>query len=253
MTTGQDSFAAALLDPDHTPPDGLGAPGQPDADRRFAVYRNNVIVALTQALGDTFPVIAKLLGPTNFRNIAGVHVRAHPPVSPLMMRYGGDFPQFLADFPPLAHLPYLADVARLEDALRLSYHAADMSPIADRDLAAIPDRDLPACRIRLVPAVHLIRSDWPVHGIWIYNRMPGAPQPPAGGQCVLITRPVFDPEMQVIPAAAATFVQQLQAGQSLGVADAAACADDPAFDLAGLLGLLLTGGAIAAVAAPGDS
>lgn len=244
---GQQGFATALLDPERAPPEGLCAPGHPDAGRRFQVYRNNVAVALTGALRDAFPVIEKLIGPTNFRNIAGVYARAHPPASPLMMHYGRDFPDFLAAFPPLAHLPYLADVARLEDALRLSYHAADAAPVAAADLAVIAAPDLPACGVRMAPAVHVIRSDWPVHGIWAWNRIPDAPQPPAGGQNVLITRPDFDPQMQAVPAPDAVFVQRLQAGQSLGAADIAARACDAGFDPAGILGLLLAGRAIAGI------
>ncbi|MBP8278840.1 MAG: putative DNA-binding domain-containing protein, partial [Propionivibrio sp.] len=42
--SAQTTFAAALLDPDLAPPNGLIAWNGSDPARRFAVYRNNVVV-----------------------------------------------------------------------------------------------------------------------------------------------------------------------------------------------------------------
>ena len=129
MTT-HSNFSKALLDPSVPTPMGLVDPQGRPAGKRFQVYRNNVVVGLIDALRDSFPVIVKLLGDDNFNAIAGVFVRAHPPKSPLMMFYGDAFADFLAGFEPLAHLGYLPDVARLEQALRRAYHAADC-PVFD--------------------------------------------------------------------------------------------------------------------------
>lgn len=50
----QQAIAAALLDPAHPCPPGLTAWNGSDPAHRFAVYRNNVIVSLVDALADTF-------------------------------------------------------------------------------------------------------------------------------------------------------------------------------------------------------
>lgn len=240
----QSEFRAALLDASIPVPDGLkDGQGRP-AGNRFGVYRNNVVVALTDALATGFPTIAKLLGSQNFNNIAGLYLRQNPPQSPLMMHYGAPFPQFLADFPPLAHLPYLKDVARLELALRHSYHAADSTPADATILQSLDEDALMASTMALAPSVRLIRSQFPHVAIWEFNMIDGAPKPAAVAQDALILRPEFDPTPHALPQGGAEFVETLGAGHSFGDAMTAATTLTQDFDLGATLGLLFGNGAI---------
>ena len=191
--TRQADFAAALLDPAAAVPRGLAGPGGGPAGRRFAVYRNNVAVGLTEALETGVPVVRRLVGDEFFRAMAGVFLRAHPPREPRLMLYGAEFPGFVAGFAPARGLPYLACVARLEQALRESYHAADAAPVDAARMAAAPPDALAQARLGLAPAVRLVRSDWPVLGIWRANTEPGAPRPGRAAEDVLVARPGFDP------------------------------------------------------------
>ena len=115
-SSDQASFAEALLDPERRVPDGVTSHTHPAPAKRFAVYRNNVVVSLIDALATRFPAAQRIVGEEFFRAMAGVFARAHPPRSPLMMTYGEDLPAFIETFAPAAELPYLADVARLEAA-----------------------------------------------------------------------------------------------------------------------------------------
>ena len=82
----QSAFRAALMDAEKPTPDGLtDGQGRP-AGKRFAIYRNNVAISLTEALTESFPVVQKLIGQENFRNIAGLYIRQNPPRSPMMSR-----------------------------------------------------------------------------------------------------------------------------------------------------------------------
>ncbi|MDQ2093419.1 DNA-binding domain-containing protein [Rhodalgimonas zhirmunskyi] len=220
--------------------DGRGHP----AGRRFSVYRNNVASSLTEALEQTFPTVLKLLGEENFRAIAGIFLRREPPRSPILARYGAGFGNFLDEFEPLAHLPYLGDVARLDRALVTAYHAADATPLRAEDLAAIPPDDLPALRLALAPACQVLVSRWPLFGIWQFNQSDDAPQPPGVAQSVLVTRPEFDPIARLLPPGGAAFLAALDKGQPLGVAADTAAEADPDFDLPALLGQLLSDGAL---------
>jgi Putative DNA-binding domain len=92
------AFAAALGEPSAPPPAMThGRMGAPDA-RRFAVYRNNVAVGLIGALEARYPVSRRIAGDDLFRAMARAFVRAQKPRSPVMIAYGEEFPEFVADY-----------------------------------------------------------------------------------------------------------------------------------------------------------
>lgn len=123
---GQSAFRSALRD--GTLPPGVTAAHPAEAARRFAVYRNNVAVSLGQALGRRFPVIQRRVGDEFFAALARAYLAADPPRSPVLMEWGAGFADFLAGFRPLAGWPFMADVARIEWARGLAFHAADAPP-----------------------------------------------------------------------------------------------------------------------------
>lgn len=85
-----------------------------DPTARLAVYRNNVVGSLIDALADAFPVAQQLVGVAFFRAMAGVFARQAPPRSRILAHYGEGFAEFIEGFEPARSVPYLADVARLE-------------------------------------------------------------------------------------------------------------------------------------------
>ena len=247
MNVSQTKFHTALLDPDQPVPEGLSnGQGQP-AGTRFSVYRNNVASSLTEALETSFPVIQKLIGEENFKAISGVFLRQNPPKVPMLSHYGDDMPAFLEGFKPLEHLGYLPDVARLEQALRVSYHAADATPIDPNELQMLTPDEMADARFDFAPAMILLRSPWPIHGIWRFNTEDDAPKPQAVAQSVLVLRAEFDPEPHLLSEPAAVCMSSLIDGATLSDANDAALEHDPDFDLGQLLGLLLAGGAITTI------
>lgn len=248
-TVTQTQFASAILDPEATAPEGLLGPNGAPAGKRFSVYRNNVAVSLTDALAQSFPVLQKIVGEEFFDALAGVFLRAHPPQTPLMMFYGSEMPRFLEGFPPVEHLPYLADVARLELSIRHAYHAEDRRAIEAASLQNLAPDALMASRLILAPAVQTFKSAWPLHAIYLANTKPDAPAVSPGGQEVLITRSEFDPEVILLPAGGAVFVQTLAQNSTFLEAFEAA-SETPGFDLSSVLGLLLSGGAITQIEQP---
>lgn len=235
--TDQSQFVAAVLDAALPTPDGLLDPAGRPAGKRFDVYRNNVVSSLIGALRDGFPAIYSLLGDAYFNALAGLFVRAHPPQDPRLMQYGADFPAFLTGFAPLAHLPYLADVARLELAMRSSYHAADHRAFGPAELAALPPDHVGELTLALAPSAVILRSAHPIVGI--RAKALGGTLTTKSAQDVLIARRDFDPEPHVLPAGAYGFLHALQSGNTLAEAAALATDDTPEFDLSTTLSLAL--------------
>lgn len=85
-----------------------------EARERLSVYRNNVLSSLSQALAEIFPVCQQLVGEEFFNALSREFIRGYLPTSPVLSDYGAEFSEFIADFPPVAQLPYLSAVAELE-------------------------------------------------------------------------------------------------------------------------------------------
>jgi hypothetical protein len=150
----QGSLAIALLDP--------VAP----APARFDVHRNTVMSSLVRALAEGFPSIEILVGPEFFAAMAAVFVRQRPPSHPVLLAYGAGFAGFLEGFGPVAHLPYLADVARLDGLRRRAWHAADVPALDIAALTGIDPDELAMRRVTLHPSVGLLGSPYPARTLW---------------------------------------------------------------------------------------
>ncbi|WP_245853384.1 HvfC/BufC N-terminal domain-containing protein [Maliponia aquimaris] len=231
---------AGLLDAVVPVPEGLTDGAGRPAGRRYSVYRNNVAVALHEALEAGFPAVARLIGPENFSRAAGIYLRTEPPATPLMMQYGAGFPAFLESIEALRPIGYLGDVARLELAMRQSYHAADAPALDPVLLAGLDEDALLRARLRLAPATRVLRSAWPVLSVYRYTLEPGSPKPTARAEEVVITRPGLDPQPHLLPPGGADFLAALDAGAAFGAALERAGTD---FDLGATLPLLLQQGA----------
>ncbi|MCP5268248.1 MAG: putative DNA-binding domain-containing protein [Zoogloeaceae bacterium] len=238
------TFAAALLNPAAPCPSGLVTWNGSDAAQRFGVYRNNVTVSLIEALADSFPIVQQLVGDAFFRAMAGEFARQSPPTSPVLAWYGDAFADFVAAFPPVAGVPYLADVARLEYARVLAFHAADADPVPVAEIAAcLNDADaLPALRLQLHPSLQVIDSPFAITSLWGAHQGSGdlADIDPAQPECALVLRHGLSVEVMAVPAAAGRFIDALQAGASLGDAVQQASDGDTHFDPTPVLGLLIS-------------
>lgn len=255
MTTQAD-FSAALLAPDFVCPPGLRSWNGSDPGKRFAVYRNNVIVGLVDALADSYPVVQALVGEEFFRAMAGVFVRQVPPRSPVLAWYGVGFADFIEAFPPAASLPYLADVARLEQLRIDAWHAADAAPLPMDALASLlaDSGRLPGTGFILHPALRVMSSAHPVVSLWAAHQTDEpadalAEIDLARGEAALLQRPGLEVEIVRIETGAAEFLRQLQAGARLGAAIAASAT----FDLTATLSLLIRGGAFVRAMSPGSA
>ena len=239
-----ETFADALLAAEKPVPDRIVSHTAEIPIKRFAVYRNNVVVGLVNALRKRFPVVERVVGDEFFAAMARCFVVEQPPRSPLLMTYGDAFPDFIAHFPPTAELAYLADVARLEAARTRAYHAADGVPFDAAGLAAIPAEQIGALRMSFHPSVEIVRSPHPIVTIWAMNSGEAelGPIEEKCGEDALVARPHLDVEVRALPPGGAVFLAALGEGWRLDAAADAAWSQFPDFDLAqNLAGIFASG------------
>ena len=251
----QSAFVDALCDPDRPMPHGLIGPDGNASVRRFNVYRNNVVVGLTNALHDGFPAVARIVGDAFFAAMARTYVAEHLPTSPVMLEYGEGFAAFIDAFEPASSsLPYLGDVARVEQAWRAAYHASEADTLCAATFAMLDPADLMAARLTLHPSLQIVRSAFPILTLWQTNIAGGVPtwvDLNAGGQDVLIVRPNIDVTVRVLPPGGAAFLDALRTGLSACASMEHALTVDERFDLVvTLAGLVEAGVFITAALAP---
>jgi hypothetical protein len=187
--------------------------------------------------------------------MARFHVRATPPVSPLLFEYGRDFPDFIERYEHAGSMPWLADVARIERAWLDAYHAADAEPLRPRALASVAPARLADITLMPHPATRIVRSRFPAVAVFAANRSDG----PVGRiealepEDALVTRPHLEVVVRRLPSGGAVFLASLIAGEAFGVAAAMALADHAAFDLPANIAGMLEAGAFTAIGLPGDN
>ena len=234
------AFAAPLLDPHREIPLDV----QHRKPKRYAVYRNNVTIALVRAMEANFPAIRRLLGEENFFGFAREFVQVHPPQLPLMFMYGDKFPDFLEGRTELTEFPYLGDVARLEQICRLAYHEADSPSLAAGDISNLDPEQLGLMVLKPHPALAFLQSLYSVNSILVANKENEvAHVDPTQPEWVVVTRPAFTVETRSVPEATFVFLQKLSGGEAFGSAAESAFALDPAFDLASGISTMMNSGA----------
>ena len=247
----QQEFFDGLFDPALPPPAGLAIWNGSDPAVRFAVHRNNVVASLIDALADTYPVTQELVGEEFFRAMARIFIGVEPPRSRVLAFYGASLPAFIEHFPAAATVPYLADVARLEMLRVCAFHAADAAQIpADAIAQAIADVDLlPSLLAHLHPSVGILRSKFAVISLWAAHQGIAdiATVDPYVPESALVVRPQLDVEVIRVTATASHFVERLLDGASLGTSFEQARKTDSAFDLIGIINLLVKKQAISSI------
>jgi hypothetical protein len=247
------AFGRGLTDPSLPPPAHVVAAAGKGVVKRYNVYRNNVTVSLIDAIAAIYPAVQRITGTEFFRAMARFHVRATPPVSPLLFEYGRGFPDFIEAYEYAQPMPWLADVARIERAWLDAYHAADLPVLPAHAFAEIDPASFGDLRLIPHPATRIVRSAYPAVAIFAMNRKDGPVEPLCSSESedALITRPEHDVLVSRLPDGAAVFLNHLIEGEALGVAAAAAFDEAPSFDFPASLAGMLTAGVFTAIS-PGE-
>jgi hypothetical protein len=210
------------------------------AAERLAIYRNNVMTRLTNALSTTYPVVRELVDPRFFAYAADAYIQRRFPADGCLCEYGADFPSFLAEFPPAASLEYLADVARLEWTMHRVLGAAVFSSVEIGVLTAF-DGDPAGVRLLITPASGFLTSPYAIDEIWTAHRGGGVPSREwrlRRGPVHLQVTSREGLSMTALPPAIWEFRHRLADGQTLGESLVGAMAISPDFNAGAALAAL---------------
>jgi Putative DNA-binding domain len=205
-------------------------------DVRLAIYRNNTVSNLCNALKADYPVVEKLVGAEFFRHVAKTYIAGAPSSSGDINDYGESFPEFLAAFPAAAGLPYLGDVARLERAWKQSFYSADAEAMNVAALAGIAPERFGDLHFELHPALRLLSSAYPVKQIWDANQADAMSSREVdlsdGAEWVLLRRVEDRVGVNSLPQDEFCWLSALSEGRSLAEAVDVVFSATESFDLA---------------------
>jgi hypothetical protein len=133
---------------------------------RLGIYGNAYRSRLIEALQASFPVLAAVLGETDFETLAAKYVSTHD--SPFFsVRYYGDaLADFLAADANYSSAPVLAELARWEWLMAAVFDAADAAPIDVSAFAGLAAQQWAQLRFECNPSVHVLQLEWNVPAIW---------------------------------------------------------------------------------------
>lgn len=241
---GNGEFAPALLDPDIETPDGIIGPDGNTAPKRFSVYRNNVVVSLMEAVAESFPAVQAIIGEENFAVLSRSFIYHHPPNSAMMQNYGAEFPAYLTAFKPLAHAPYLADLANLEWQWIEAYHEENADCLAPDALTKIDQDALMQATFEAHPATRIVSSSFDL--VTLFSVREGNQidlEQINTASDILLTRPALQVHFQSVEQDIAIFLQNLLNGSTLGEALQSAMDKSSAFDPASAITTMMSSGA----------
>lgn len=206
-----------------------------DPAARMAIYRNNVLANYRKALGATYPVVRRLVGPLFFNAAVDAFVRAYPSVRGDVNRYGGEMARFLATYAPARELRYLPDIARLEWAIDQANIAAEAPELDLAALAAVSPALHGELRFKLHPSARLVTSRYPILRIWQVNQPDhtgdDAVDLGKGSDTLLVLRGKDGVRIERLAPGEHALLAALEGRVRLSEASARAGAADPAFDL----------------------
>jgi hypothetical protein len=208
---------------------------------RFAIYRNNVASALTNSLRVRYPVVEQLVGREFFGAMCREFIADDKPNSAMLVTYGANIPEFISGFEPAEQVPYLADVARLESAWWVAYHAADTAPLEKDALAALAPEAWGETRLRFLPYVKILSFDYSAGSIWRAHHNDGLTMPSlvSKPEYVLIHREATQVLVHTLSQDMHVFLEALAQGGTLLDAYELASDNNYAFDVVAAVQQLL--------------
>jgi hypothetical protein len=193
-------------------------PAGADLAARIAVYTDGYPARVTEAVAESFPALANILGDGSLAKLCERYRASLGSVPTNLNDVGADLPHFLRTDPLTERLAFLPDLAELEWAVTRCFHAAAEDPFDPIDCKDWSLDDWPRAQITFQPGLALLRSRWPLralHATRNQDRSEIDVDLEQGGECVLVFRRDFEVAVEVVPPNEADAIEAFAEGATL--------------------------------------
>jgi hypothetical protein len=132
------------------------------AIERINIYVDAYFYRLLDCLMEEFPATLAVIGSNKFGRLVHDYLVWRPPTEPSIFYAGRYLAEFLRDHSLAERCPFIAELARLEIATLVSFHAPDLPILTDEAMRAIPARQWPMTELRSNPGVEILHGEWRV-------------------------------------------------------------------------------------------
>jgi len=142
--------------------DWIRAPAGVDVAARLAVHTHGYPARVTESLREAFPATANILGEGSFAALAARYLAHIPAELRNLNDIGAALPAFLRSDGLRDDLPFLPDLAELEWAVTVCFHAKLATAFDASVCSGWRMEDWERTRIEFQPGLALVRSPWPL-------------------------------------------------------------------------------------------
>ena len=220
----QRSLAARIVDGQGSDlDDWICVPPEADPAARVAVYVQGYPARIREALSETFPAVAHILGEGSFSALAARYTKCLPADLRSLNLVGAALPVHLESDRASDDLPFLPALAELEWAVDRCFHAELLAAFEPSVCSGWSLKDWGRAKIGFQPGLALVCAPWPLREL---RETCGCERSEIDVNLVdrhdrvLVYRRGFEVVAESIGAAEAEAVQSLQNREALGEATA---------------------------------
>ncbi|MGJ4745257.1 putative DNA-binding domain-containing protein [Leptospira sp. SA-E8] len=168
------TFSSALLKKEEGPllSDQILPGGKLEPNSAIAVYQNGYLARFTEALGEKYETVWRILGDEDFFETAKTFIQDHPSHSYNISNYGENFPDFVRE--NFSEHPVLAEIANFELQVFRIFHLPKNSE--DHLQNSLPQKETEDLNITFHESVRFLEYSYPVYDLWKTENSEDLPQ-----------------------------------------------------------------------------
>jgi hypothetical protein len=188
---------------------------------RLGAHVGGYPARLREALHEAFPAVARSVGETAFAELVGRYLPKVPAGIYNLSETGSALPEFVKDDSLGRERPYLSDLACLDWAVHVAFHAHERAPLGADAFAGWKLERFARAVLEIQPSLTIVHSGWSILGVWKHRyAKPGEPIPAvaARAETLIVHREGFRVICRPAEEGEAETLTALRSGRSLGQA-----------------------------------